>query len=74
MTYEITDIPQSENCQNCNTCLRLRLMEMGFISGEQIDIISHNLGLWKVNILSDNGYPTSTFALRDDEFERICFL
>jgi Fe2+ transport system protein FeoA len=37
MKYEVVDIPQPENCEKCTPCLRLRLMEMGFITGERIE-------------------------------------
>ena len=74
MIRTIIDVPQADNCQNCVSCLRLRLMEMGFVNGQPIEIVSHKLGLWIVNILSDNGDTSSTYALRDEEFERICLL
>ena len=70
----VDDIPQPTNCQNCTSCLRLRLMELGFIHGSEIEIVSHKLGLWIVNILSDSGDVSSTMALREEEFDRICFL
>ena len=54
--------------------MRLRLLELGFIQGENIEIVSHKLGLWIVNILSSNGNPVSTMVLRDDEFERLCLI
>ena len=54
MKYEVVDVPQSENCEKCVPCLRLRLMEMGFITGEKVEIEDKRLGLWIVNILSEN--------------------
>ena len=74
MIKTISDVPQPEDCKNCVPCLRIRLMEMGFIEGEEIEVVSHKLGLWIVNTLSTNGNITSTVALREEEFDRICLL
>jgi len=73
MKCEVVDVPQSENCQNCTPCLRLRLMEMGLITGEKVEIEDRRLGLWIVNILSDNEDTSSRVALRQEELDRICF-
>ena len=72
MKYEIEDIQQPENCERCVPCLRLRLMEMGLISGQKIEIENQRLGLWIINILSENEDSLSRIALRQEEFERIC--
>jgi len=72
MIYEITDIPEPENCQKCTPCLRLRMMEMGFITGERIEFGERRLGLYTVNILSDNNDVSSVLALRQEELDRIC--
>ena len=72
MKYEIIDVPESENCQKCDICLRIRLMEMGLIAGEKIEISSKRLGLWIVNILTDYEEVSSTIALRQEEMDRIC--
>lgn len=69
--FTVRDIPQSEPCMNCTSCLRLRIMEMGMIPGEKIELEKHYLGLWKVNILTENNNISSTIALRDEEMERI---
>lgn len=74
MKKKVIDVPQPEDCKKCNPCLRLRLMELGFIQGNEIEIVSHKLGLWVVNILSDSGDVASTMALREEEFDRICLL
>ena len=74
MIRKILDVPQPVDCKHCTPCLRIRLMEMGFIEGEEIEIVSHKLGLWVVNTLSAHGNVTSTIALREEEFERICLL
>jgi Fe2+ transport system protein FeoA len=72
MKYEVVDVPQSENCQNCVPCLRLRLMEMGFITGERIEFGESRLGLYMVNILTENDHVSSVVALRQEELDRIC--
>ena len=72
MKYEIVDVPQSENCQNCVPCMRLKLMEMGFIHGQEIEISDKKFGLYLVNILSDGGQIDSTIGLRQEELDRIC--
>ena len=72
--FDVIDIPQPEDCKKCTPCLRLRMMEMGFISGQKIEIMDKRLGLWLVNILSDNDNVSSTIALRQEEFDRICLI
>jgi Fe2+ transport system protein FeoA len=72
MKYEVVDVPQSENCQNCVPCVRLKLMDMGFIHGQEIEISEKKLGLYLVNIISDGGQIDSTVALRQEELDRIC--
>ena len=72
MKYEIIDVPQPENCEKCTPCLRLRLMEMGLIKGEKVEIEDRRLGLWIVNILSENDDTSSRVALRQEELDRIC--
>jgi Fe2+ transport system protein FeoA len=72
MLYDVIDVPQPEDCQNCTPCMRMRLMEMGFIFGQQIEIEKKRLGLWMVHMISDNGTIEQTFALRPEELDRIC--
>jgi hypothetical protein len=72
MVYEIIDIPEPENCEKCTPCLRLRMMEMGLIMGEKIEFGERRLGLYTVNILSDNRDISSVVALRQEELDRIC--
>ena len=38
MKYEILDLPHPENCERCTPCLRIRLMEMGLITEERVEI------------------------------------
>lgn len=66
------DIPQPENCEKCTPCLRLRMMELGLITGQKIEINDKRLGLWLINILSDNDDVATTIALRPEELDRIC--
>ena len=70
-TFKIKDVPENDPCQNCDVCLRLRIMELGMYSGEMIEISAHRLGLWIVNILSDNRSILSTITMRDEEIKRI---
>ena len=72
MKYEVVDVPQSENCEKCVPCLRLRLMEMGFVTGEKIEFGERRLGLYTVNILSETDHVSSVVALRQEELDRIC--
>jgi Fe2+ transport system protein FeoA len=69
--FTVEDVPQNEPCLNCTPCLRLRIMEMGIMPGEKIELEKHHLGLWKVNILSNNNNIVSTIAMRDEEMERV---
>ena len=45
---------------------------MGFVIGQKIEIEEKRLGLWIVNMISENGNQEQTFALRPDELDRIC--
>ena len=72
MKYEVIDVPQPENCEKCVSCLRLRLMEIGFITGERIEFGESKLGLYMVNILTENDHISSVVALRQEELDRIC--
>ena len=69
--FTIKGVPISNPCLNCNPCVRLRIMELGMIEGEKIEIVTHQTGLWRINILGTNGLPVSRIALRDDEFKRL---
>ena len=73
MLCEVIDVPQKENCENCIPCMRLKLMDIGFITGQEIDIEEQKLGLHLVHILSENGHVEQTIALRVEELERICY-
>jgi len=72
MKYEVMDVPQSNPCENCTPCMRLKLMDMGFIDGQEIEISDKKFGLYLVNILSDGGQIDSTIGLRQEELDRIC--
>jgi len=72
MKYEIVDVPQNNPCENCVPCMRLRLMDMGFIQGQEIEISDKKFGLYLVNILSEGGQIDSTIGLRQEELDRIC--
>jgi Fe2+ transport system protein FeoA len=70
-TLKIKDVPQNDPCFSCQPCLRLRLMELGLIKGQKIELSKHSVGLWVVKILNDNGTESSTLAMRDDELGRL---
>jgi hypothetical protein len=48
------------------------MMEMGLIMGERIEFGDRRLGLYTINILSNNGDVSSVVALRQEEIDRIC--
>jgi Fe2+ transport system protein FeoA len=70
-TLRISDVPQKLDCENCDVCVRLRLMELGLFEGEYIQIESHSHGLWRLQILNGKGISISSVALRDEEMERV---
>ena len=43
---------QFDNCENCVPCMRLKLMEFGFIAGQDIEIQKKQWGLYVVNMIS----------------------
>jgi len=69
--YFIKDVPRKIDCENCKSCMRLKMMEMGLMPGTMIELNKHQLGLWIINILSDSDNIESTVALRQEEAERI---
>jgi len=73
-TYVIDEVLTGIPCENCTPCLRLKLMEMGFLRGEKIHLRDHKLGIWIIDILTSNDNVAYTLALRDDEAERVCLL
>jgi Fe2+ transport system protein FeoA len=72
--YHITNVTENVPCVNCNPCLRLRLMDMGFIPGQKIEVEKTKLGLWLVHLKSNEGNHEQTFALREEEFDRLCLI
>ena len=71
--YKVIEVAEGSPCQNCTPCLRLRLMEMGFICGETVKVKNYQLGIYILSVLSHNGQECSTIAMRDDEASRIRF-
>lgn len=69
--FRIRDVPENTPCLKCNSCLRLRIMELGMYKGEKIELVTHKYGLWMVNILNESNTVVSTVAMRDDEINRI---
>ena len=70
MSYEVIDVPQNDPCENCTPCMRMKLMELGFIFGQEIDITEKMNGLYVVDMLSECGNVEQTIALRKEELER----
>jgi Fe2+ transport system protein FeoA len=73
-SYSIENILEGVPCMNCNPCMRLRIMELGLTPGEKILIKDHKMGIWLIDVLSENGNTTYSLALRDEEAERVCLL
>lgn len=73
MICEVIDVPQNNPCQMCNPCIRMRLMELGIITGSIIDIQEKMDGMFILNVISDNGSIEQSFGVRKDELERICY-
>jgi hypothetical protein len=70
-TFRIKDVPHHEQCENCDSCVRLRIIELGMYTGELIEISEHRLGLWIVSILNHNGTVLSKVMMRDEEISKI---
>lgn len=70
--YNIIDVPQNIPCNDCNPCLRLRLMDMGFVPGQHIEVEETRFGLVLVHFKSPFGIQEQTIALRPEEFDRLC--
>ena len=73
MSYEVIDVPQPEDCQHCNPCMRMKLMELGFLFGQEIEITEKMNGMYVVDMLSECGNVEQTIALRKEELDRICY-
>ena len=73
MIYEVVDVPQNNPCFNCNPCMRMRLMEMGFISGAKIDVEEKMSGMYIVKMVSIDGFVEQTVGLRKEELDRVCY-
>jgi len=72
-TIIVKDVPQNQPCENCKICMRLRLMEMGFVDGQKVRMSEMQKGLWRVSFLNEFEVPTHSIALRKDEIDRILF-
>jgi Fe2+ transport system protein FeoA len=73
MHYEVIDVPQPEDCQNCTPCMRMKLMELGFLEGQEIEVTEKMNGMYVVDMISHNGNVEQTIALRKEELDRICY-
>lgn len=73
MHYEVIDVPQNDPCQHCTPCMRMKLMEIGFLQGQEIEVTEKMKGLFVIDMLSPNGNVEQTIALRKEELDRICY-
>ncbi len=73
MHYEVIDVPQPDDCQNCTPCMRMKLMELGFLEGQEIEVTEKMNGMYVVDMISHNGHIEQTIALRKEELDRICY-
>lgn len=73
MRCEVVDVPQNVPCENCVPCMRMKLMEIGFLQGQEIEVTEKMKGLYVVNMISPNGFVEQTIALRKEELDRICY-
>ena len=70
--YDVIDVPEPDNCEHCTSCLRMRLLEMGFVPGQHLSIEPKRLGLHIVHMVAANGRIEQTIVLRSDELGKIC--
>lgn len=73
MRGEVIDIPQPEDCQSCTPCMRMKLMELGFIFGQEIEVTEKMNGMYVVDMISENGNIEQSIALRKEELDRVCY-
>ena len=73
MKCQVIDVPQKENCEGCVPCMRMKLMEIGFLAGQEIEVTEKMKGLFIVDMLSPNGLVEQTIALTKEELDRICY-
>jgi Fe2+ transport system protein FeoA len=73
MNCEVISVPQNNPCVECKPCMRMRLMELGFIEGTEIEITEKINGMYIVDVISDSGSIEQRLALRKDEMDRICY-
>ena len=73
MHCEVIDVPQNDPCQHCTPCMRMKVMEIGFLQGQEIEVTEKIKGLFVVDMLSPNGNVEQTIALRKEELDRICY-
>ena len=73
MKCEVIDVPENEPCEHCTPCMRMKLMEMGFLEGQEIEVTEKMKGLFVVDMISHNGHIEQTIALRKEELDRVCY-
>jgi len=70
--YLVLDVPQNIPCEKCNPCMRMRLMELGFVYGQEVEVREKISDMYIVDMLSNDGNVEQTIALRKEELGRIC--
>ncbi len=73
MRYQIVDVPQNNPCEGCKPCMRMRLLELGFLNGVEIEVTERMKGMYIVDMISHNGQIEQTLALRKEELDRVCY-
>jgi Fe2+ transport system protein FeoA len=73
MRCEVIDVPQPENCEACSPCMRMKLMEFGFLFGQEIEVTEKMNGMYVIDMISDCGNVEQTIALRKEELDRVCY-
>jgi len=51
----------------------MKLMELGFIEGQEIEVTEKMNGMYVVDMVSNTGFVEQTIALRKEELDRICY-
>jgi Fe2+ transport system protein FeoA len=53
--------------------MRMKLMELGFILGQEIEVTEKMNGMYIVDMISESGNIEQSIALRKEELDRVCY-
>ena len=70
---ELKNVPENLPCEDCNSCLRSNLFEMGFLPGSKVVVKKYQNGLWILNLMNKNDTLEKSIALREEDAMRIFF-